>query len=346
MRTERGVSQKGYFMFALALAIVIIGAAFPAGQPTRSDDGFIILMLLKTQIRIESIQAEIETGEQEIEINRQVIKTAEKKLQNALETRNRQASIVPANDLRRARAAKRDLAQTQAQRKEALANVERIAAVLKEMISPVRRSDPGRAVIAMAAPVSGSGKVLRSDGTKVALKGGKPRFLASGDEVSSEGTDRIEAQVLDGRAVIALHGGSRQKIEEDDPKAQTLRLVQGKLSAVVERPEALDRLVGERLQGPDDELTPLLKRYRDLAGAGSARSGERTLRIRIPEAVCSVAAARFDIGIQGDGITEIAVQEGAVEVSDLKGEKRVLVEEGYRVTVTKDGISGPLKKTL
>ncbi len=302
-------------------------------------------MLLKNRLQVERVQAEVEAGEREIETNRQVIDTAEKKLQNALETRNRQASIIPANDLRRARAVKRDLERAQDLRKEALAKGESIAAVLKEMISPVRRSDPGRAVIAMAGPVLGSGKILRSDGTKVVLKGGKPGFLASGDEVSSEGTDRIEVQVLDGRAVIALHGGSRLKVEADDPKAQTLRLVQGKLSAVVERPEALDRLVGERLQGPDDNLTPLLRRYRDLAGAESARSGGRILRIRVPEAVCSGSAARFEIQIQSGGLTEIAVQEGSVEVGDLKGEKRVPVEAGYRVAVTKDGISGPHKTT-
>jgi hypothetical protein len=331
----------------MTLAALLVGALLAAArQQARSEEGFLILMLLKNRIQIERIQADIETGEQEIEINRQVIETAEKKLRNAMETSNRQASIVPANDLRRGRAAKRDLAKAQAQRKEALAGVERIAAVLKERMAPDLRPDPDRRIIAMGTSVSESAKVFMRDGTKAALKGGRAGFLGLGDEISSEGSGRIEVQALDGRAVIQLHAGAQLKIDENDPQSQTLRLVQGKLSAAVERPEDLDRRVRERLQGPADDLTPLLQRYRDSAAADNARSGGRALRILVPEAVCSVSAARFDIEIRSVGMTEIAVQEGSVEVGDLKGEKRVLVEEGYRVTVTKDGISAPLKKTL
>jgi hypothetical protein len=331
----------------LPSVLLLTGALAPTAQPqARSDEGNLIVMLLRTRIQIERIQSDIEIGEQEIEANRRIIETAEKKLQNAKETFNRQASIVPANDLRRARAAKRGLLKAQSQRRKALAQAEDVAAVLKDMLASDRSGETDRTFSAIATSVSGQATILKKEGAKVSLKEGKSGFLGSGDEISSAGAGPIEVQAFDGQATIRLHGGSRLRIEEDGLQGQTLRLVQGKLSAVVETPAALDRMVRERFQGPDDDLTPLLRRYLDLAGADSARSGEKALRIRIPDAVCAITEARFDIEIMAGRTTEIVASEGTVEVSDLRGEKRVLLEEGYGVAVTKDRISEPLKRPL
>jgi ferric-dicitrate binding protein FerR (iron transport regulator) len=43
------------------------------------------------------------------------------------------------------------------------------------------------------------------------------------------------------------------------------------------------------------------------------------------------------------GGTEIAIFEGAVDVGDAECAKQVLVEQGFKVIVTKDGISEPQK---
>jgi len=56
-----------------------------------------------------------------------------------------------------------------------------------------------------------------------------------------------------------------------------------------------------------------------------------------------VRGTRFSVELKNEETTEIAVFEGSVEAGDSKGEKRVLVEEGFKVIVTKDGISGPQK---
>jgi hypothetical protein len=331
----------------LTPVLLITGALAAAAQPqARSDERFLVVMLLRTRIQIELILADIEKSEQEIEANRRIIETAEKKLQNAKETFNRQAAIVPANDLRRARAAQRSLSKAQSQRQKALAGAEGVAAVLKGMLASDRSGEADRTFAAIATSVSGRATILKKDGANDSLKEGKAGFLGPGDEISSPGGGQIEVQAFDGRAIIHLHGGSRLKIEEDGLQAQTLRLVQGKLSALVETPAALDRTVRERFQGPDNDLTPLLRRYVDLAGADSALSGEKTLRIRIPDAVCAVTEARIHIEIMARRTTEIVASEGTVEVSDLRGEKRVLLEEGYGIAVTKDRISAPLKKQL
>ena len=331
-------------ILALFLGLVILGPLpVSAAQPVRSDEGFLILLLLRARTQVERIRAEIETGEKEIATNRQVIATAEKKLQIAMETRNSQASIIPANDLRRARAAKRELAKAQSLRKEALTRAEENAATLRGMIAGGSPAGPGRPVLAMATPITESASVLGKGGAKVALKDGRAGFLIAGDAISSAGASHVEVQALDGRAILQMHGGSEIRIEEDGPQSQTLRLAQGQLSAVVETLADLDRTVNERLQAPDDDLTPLLRRYR--TGMGNAGPVERVLRIRVPYADCAVTAARFDIELKEGGTAVVVVSEGTVEVSDLKGEKRVAVEAGYEVAVTKDGPSAPRKRT-
>lgn len=335
-------------LVGLTAVLVLTGAlaAVAARPQARSDEGFIVVMLLRTRIQVERIRADIQSGEHEIEVNRQIIETAEKKIQTARETGNSQASIIPANDLRRARAVNRDLSKAQSERKKALAGAEDLAAVLKDMLASDRSRERGRTFTAIATSVSGHATIVRKGGTKFSLQEGKAGLLRSGDEISSAGAGQVEVQAFDGRAIIHLPGDSRLKIEEDGPQAQTLELLQGKLSAVVETPADLGQTVRERLQGPDDDLTPLLRQYLDLAGADRARSGEKTLRIRIPDAVCAVTEARFDIDITAGGTTEIVVSGGTAEVSDPRGEKRVRLEEGYGVAVTKNGISAPLKKQL
>ena len=54
---------------------------------------------------------------------------------------------------------------------------------------------------------------------------------------------------------------------------------------------------------------------------------------------------KFTVELKNGETTELMVLEGAIEASDLKGEKRVLVEEGFKVIMTKDGISEPQKIT-
>ncbi len=332
----------------LTSVLVLMGglAAASALPQARSDEGFLVVMLLRARIWVERLQADIQSGEHEIEVNRQIIETAEKKIQTARETGNSQASIIPANDLRRARAVNRDLSKAQSQRKKAVAGAEDLAAVLKDMLVSGRSAETGRTFTVIATSVSRHATVARKGGTKFSLQEGKAGFLRPGDEISSSGGGQVEVQALDGRALIHLPGDSRLKVEEDGPQAQTLGLLRGKLSAVVETPADLDRTVRERLQGPDDDLTPLLRQYLDLARADSARSGEKTLRIRIPAGVCAVTEARFDIEITAGGTTEIVVSEGTAEVSDIQGESPVRLEAGYGVAVTKDGVSAPLKKQL
>jgi hypothetical protein len=337
------VSSRRLSLAGLALAVFLSGEIYPASQPMRSDEGFLVVVLLKAQVQRDQAGADLEAVEMELQTNKRMIQDAEERLAIAIETRNRQAGLVPASDLRSARAARRKILRTRTLLEQTRARAEDTYAVVRKMLVSGERPEPDSRILGMVSSHSGSTVILKKDGRKVVLEGEKPGFIEPGDEVSTNGAGRAEVQALDGRGLIQLDGRSRLRIEEDTPQKQALRLIQGRIYSVVDRPEDLERKIRDRIEGPDDDLTALLRRYQGLAGPESAQSREKNLQIRLPEALCSVTGARFSIEVKNEGTTEIIAIEGAVDVSDLRGEKHVLVEEGYRVTVTKNGISEPLK---
>ncbi len=85
------------------------------------------------------------------------------------------------------------------------------------------------------------------------------------------------------------------------------------------------------------------ERARELSGLGKNEEAQ-FMNLQAQKAM-AVRGTRFSVELKNGETTEITVFEGSVEAGDLKGEKRILVEEGFKVIVTKDGISGPQKIT-
>jgi hypothetical protein len=216
-------------------------------------------------------------------------------------------------------------------------------AILSKMLVSGQRREPNSLIIAMVSPDSGSTVVIKKDGRRVALERSKPGFLEAGDEVLAGSAGRDEVQVLDGRGTILLAAKSRLKLEEDNPKEQVLRVVQGKLYGTLDSPEDLEGTFRGRIETSDEALSVILKKYQSLDRSGIERLFGRNLKIQIPAAICTVSGKRFGFEIKSDGATEISMFEGTGEVSDLTGEKHVLVEENSMAVVTKDGISEPQK---
>jgi ferric-dicitrate binding protein FerR (iron transport regulator) len=86
------------------------------------------------------------------------------------------------------------------------------------------------------------------------------------------------------------------------------------------------------------------KEYEAVIKALRARA-QKKFEVRTPAWAMAVRGTKFTVELKKGETTEISVFEGSVEAGDLKGEKRILVEEGFKVIMTKDGISGPQKIT-
>lgn len=339
-RTSRVLSKR-FYLVSLALAIFLSGESSPAAQQMRSDERFLVLVLLRTQTLRDQVEADLEDVEMELQRNGLIIQEAERKLAIALETRNRQAKLVPENDLLTARAARGKIKKARARLQLARARAEASYATTRKMLVSGQITVSNSQILGMVSLYSGRVDILKKDGRKIGLNEGKFGLFGSGDEVLTNGASRAEVQALDGRGTVQLGKQSRLKLEEDTPQEQILRFVQGKMYAAVDKPEDLEKILQDRMEGPDDDLNSILKRYQGLVRSEIVRFFKKNLEMRIPAAVCTVRGARFSVEVKHNETTEISVLEGAVEVRDLKGQKYVLVEEGFRAIVTKDGISEP-----
>jgi hypothetical protein len=169
-----------------------------------------------------------------------------------------------------------------------------------------------------------------------------------GDEMTTYGSSSADTQTLDGRGTVHLGEFSKIKLEEDTPQGQVLRLVQGKIYSAVEKMDDFANMFQEKTkQFGSDFLTVANvseKEYEAVIKSLRARAQKR-FEVRTPSFAMSVRGTRFSFELKNGEATKIAVFEGSVEAGDLNGENRVLVEEGFKVIVTKEGISGPQKIT-
>ena len=337
---SRELSRR-FLLAGLALAILFSGGLPSGAQPVNSGEGFLVVVLLKTQIQIDRAKADIEAVDLQLKANELIIQDAERKLAIALETNNAQAGLGPGNDLRSARAARAKLKKTRSGLEEVRARAETTDAIVRNKLVPGQRLEADSLIIGMVSPDSGNAVVLKKDGKRIALKRGKPGFLESGDEVLAGSAGHDEVQVLDGRGMILLGARSRLKVEEDNPQEQVLRIAQGKLYAALDWPEDLERTFRGMSETSDEALNVILKKYQSLDRSEIMRLFGRNLKILIPAGVCTLRGKRIGIEIKNEGATEISMFEGTGEVSDPRDEKHLLVGENSVTVVTKDGISEP-----
>ncbi len=330
-----------FCLIGLAIVILVSGPLSLAVQPGRSDEDFLAMALLKTRLRQERIAADIATAEKELQANSRTIKEAEERMAIARETYNRQGAVAPGIELRDARAARRNIKDDLSRLESARAAAEAACAVIEERLVSSGSRRPDSRILGMVSPSLKQVAIITRDGSKVLLKPDKPGFLESGDDVSTKGSAGAELLFLDGRGTARLDGGSRLEIEETAGQGQVLRLVRGKVLFAVESPEDLQTRLRDRAQRPDDDLTPVLRRYMGLSGSDFAQLFGKDLKMEIPGAVCAVRRARYTFVVKAEGESEIAVLEGTVEVSDVNGQKHIVVEEGFGAAVTQGGLSGP-----
>ena len=340
---DRAILRRlGLAVPAILILIVICASVPPAAFPARSEEAFLAVALLKTRLRIERVAADIEKAEAELLANARTIDEAEERMAVAMQTGNRQAKQAPGLELQDARTARRKIKKNLAQLESERAAAETAFAAVKRLLDQGESAGPASGILALVSPSPGKAEITRKDGKTAALKPNTPGFLGTGDGLSAKGADATGILLLAGRGTVLLDAGSRLEIEQDDPREQVLRLVRGKALVAVESAADLERQIQDRTQEPEDDLSLILERCLSPAGPDLARLFRKDLVMKIPGAVCAVLGTRFSVLIKTGGTAEIDVFEGAVEVGDTGGSgdrKPVVVEEGFRAVVTKDGIS-------
>ena len=328
------------------LAIILLAGSISAAQETRPDDAFLLGALFKAQDMRDRAAADLQKIDREIQENDRVIKKAEEIIVLAGQKNNKQAESVAREALLKAREARKKNEETRARLETAGARSAAAYDAIKNRLASNRDNGSNSRIQGLVAQHSGRVEIFKKNGEISYLDGNDPGFLELGDEMTTYGSSSADVQTLDGRGTVHLGEFSKIKIEEDNPQGQVLRLVQGKIYSAVEKMDDFTNMLQEKTkQFGSDFLTVANvseKEYEAVIKSLRARA-QKKFEVRAGAGGGAVRGTRFSVELKNGETTEITVFEGSVEADDSKGEKRVLVEEGFKVIVTKDGISGPQK---
>jgi hypothetical protein len=333
-------------LIGLALVILLSGGWISAAQETSQNDGFLLSALFRTRGLIDRTTADLQKIDREIQENDRVIKKAEEIIVLAGQRNNKQAESVAQEALLKAREARKKNEETRARLETAGARSVAAYAAIKNRLASNRGNESNSRIQGLVSQYSGRVEIFKKTGERSYLDGNDPGFLESGDAISTYGSSSAEVQILDGRGAVQLGEYSELKLQEDTPEKQVLELVRGKVYSTVEKMDAYADMLQEKTkQFGSDFLTVANvseREYEAVIKSLRARA-QKKFEVRTPAWVMAVRGTKFTVELKNGETTEIAVFEGSVEAGDLKGEKRVLVEEGFKVIMTKDGISGPQK---
>jgi ferric-dicitrate binding protein FerR (iron transport regulator) len=340
---ESGEAMSGAVLRRCCLVGLVLAMFFPGGwisaaQEASHNDGFLLGALVRTRDLIDRTAADLQKVNRDIQENDRVIGKAGDIIAIARQKNNTQAESVARDALQKAQEARKKNEETRARLELTRSRAAASYAAIRNMLAASPGSGPDSQIRGMVSTYSGNVQIARNDGERFDLDNTSPGFLRPGDRITTGGSSSAVVQTLDGRGTVQLGEYSELSFREDTPEKQALELVRGKSYSAVDNSDDFQKLLQDKIDQYGDDL-------RAVPGVvqASFRRWARKFEIRTGDAIMSVRGTKFAVELKNDGTTEVTVLEGAVETSDLKGEKQVLVEEGFRVIATKDGISKPQK---
>ena len=340
LRTD-GTRSKGIFLGGLALALCLFGASPEAPQEIRDNEGFLVGVLLKNLALKERMASDIPASDRELQTSERIFLEAESRMTTATETHNTQAAWDARGPLDKARSDLKKLRQARARLDQAMARAEAASAAAGSMLLSGRSQGSPIPICGLVSLHSGKAKILKKNGNEVGLDAGRPRFIEPGEEVMTMGSSLADVQILNGRATVLLDERSRLKLDEDDPQNQALRIVHGKIYCAVDKRDEFAGLLQSGGAGP--EADPKLEEAVARARERIQTLTDQGFTLRAPNVCVAVTSARFAVELIKSGAAEISVLEGTVEAGDAECSRRVPVEEGFKVRVSKEGVSEPKK---
>lgn len=328
----------------LTLAVFLLAGTASAAQEASQADGFLLGAFFKTQNLIDKAAADLEKVDREIQENDRVIKKAEEIITLARQRDNKPAESAARDALLNARAAKKKNEETRA-RLELVRNraVASLGAIQNRLAFISLDPGPKPQVRGLVSNFSGRVQVSKKNGESFDLTSSDIGLLETGDSISTYGASSVEIQTLDGRGTVQLGEYSELKLQEDTPEKQVVELVRGKIYSAVDKVDDFVNMLQDKSERYADKLATIDRQSIDSAIAATKKWANRKLEVRTTVSCGGVRGTKFSVELKNGEETEFAVYEGAVDVSDLKGENTVLVEEGFKVIVTKAGISEPAK---
>ena len=179
---------------------------------------------------------------------------------------------------------------------------------------------------------SGIVQIKKANGGKFTFSGGENLDLAIGDIITTgpNGRIKIHFDFEDGGKDIIVGKSSEFRIAVGSDGSQYPMLVNGEIHGIS---AVLEDLVAQS--------------KKEFLKTDIAKTIKRKLQIRTPTAICGIRGTEFTISEDSLKGSEVIVLEGSVEMKELFSQKTMIIESGFKGSVTIDGeLLGPFEIVL
>jgi tellurite resistance-related uncharacterized protein len=320
------------------LAILFFTAnAFAHDEPQYSNNFLLSLYFKAVELRDRAIM-EIRKIDMEIAKNNETIQKSEKIISLAQQKGNTKAEMIARDALIKAQEAKRKNEEIRKEWELQKIRADRSYATIQNMLS--QKNDSKQQIKGFVASYTGNVYIIKANGERVTPENG---FLEPGDKVwTGDGT--AEMQMLDGRATAKIGPYSEFEMKKDTPEEQVVELIKGKVYIAVDKIDEYAKKMKEKIEQYKGDLKTIKDiKEEDIEYLLEHSKFNKKFVHKCPTAVLGIRGTKYTVDVRDGNTTEINVLEGSVEVSNVKGNKKIIVEEGYGAIATRNGISDPQK---
>lgn len=327
------------FIAGLMLSVFLSYGIVLISQERAGNDDFLFGALFRAIGLVDRVAADLQKINRDIQENDRIIKKAEDIIALARQADNKEAESAARDALLNAQASKKKNEAARARLELARTRAAAAYAAIKNRFSASQGGGRDSQIRGFVSNYTGRVQVSKKNGDYFELENENPGLLEPGDSIMTYGSSGAEIQTLDGRGTVQLGEYSEFKLQEDTAEKQVVELVRGKIYSAVDKADDLIKILRDQSERYAEELG---KSVAD-AEKWFRRKFVKKFEMRTSCGGGAVRGTKFSVELKNGEEAEFAVHEGAVEVSDLRGEKTVLVEAGFKVVATKNGISEPAK---
>lgn len=342
-----------YILSALLL-FIFYGISFAQDSDVQKNN-WLLGVIFKLERMKDNSEADIQKYEREIQKSESTIRKSEDIVRRAQQGGNSKAEMIAREALAKANEAKvkneknRSMAELKKKRSElAIANVRNM---LADKLSQTQE------IKSVVTNYSGNVSILKKNGETIPLENNRSGYLETGDEIWTLGNSSAEIQFLEGRGSLKVGEYSKVKMEADDTGTQVMNMIQGKINISVEKVESYQKMMEEKIKTYKEDLKTvkdetkqkIVDEYESmlLSTKKAAVRFAKKFEVQTNSAVVADRGTQFLVYEDEKKGTEVVVLEGSVEMKGTKGNKVIIVNAGYKGTVTKDGkLSEPEKIDL
>ncbi|TRZ88820.1 MAG: hypothetical protein D4R88_06935 [Methanosarcinales archaeon] len=346
--------RKGMYILSALLLLIFYGISFAQDAEVQKSNWLLGVIFKLENMRDKAI-ADIQKYEGEIQKCDTTINKSENIVRLAQQKGNVQAEVIAREASLKAQEAK---LKNKEKKNSAEFNKKRaefaLATVKNELSNALSQPQKIKSVI---TNYSGRVSIQKESGEIIDFGKNQTSLLEKGDAIQTYGNSSAELQFLEGRGSLKVGEYSKVKMEADDAGTEVMNMIQGKVNISVEKLENYQQMMEEKIKAYKEDLNTVndatkqekLNAYENYLKGLKHRiqNIQKKFEVRTPAWAMSVRNTEFLVFEDEKTGTEMIVLEGSVEMKGTKGDKTIIVNAGYKGTVTKDGIlSDPEKLDL